>query len=235
MSSPQAGWYQDPQNRQLQRYWDGSQWTTHTQPIAPPPPPYVASSPASAGSYQVQSPVQQGSYAAAPVSFLDAAKGLITKWSFRGRASRSEYWYAFLSLSLLNIILNIVTGSLSLLNIILYIVAEVVGGDAVVGVGALVSVSSLVQFSLGIKLLLIAIRRYHDIGRSGWWILLQVGLIIGSVIAVFLKALSQSFPSADAPPLPGIWIMLVLCIVCFVWHIVWLCLPGKSERNRFDD
>lgn len=222
MSSPQAGWYQDPQNRQLQRYWDGSQWTTHTQPISPPPPPpYVASSPASAGSYQVQSPVQQGSYAAAPVSFLDAAKGLITKWSFRGRASRSEYWYAFLSLSLL--------------NIILHIVAEVVGGDAVVGVGALVSVSSLVQFSLGIKLLLIAIRRYHDIGRSGWWILLQAVLIIGSVIAVFLEALSQSFTSADAPPLPGIWIMLVLCIVCFVWHIVWLCLPGKSERNRFDD
>lgn len=217
MSSPQAGWYQDPHNGQLQRYWDGSQWTTYTQPIAPPPPPppYVASSPASAGSYQVQSPVQQGSYAAAPVSFVDAAKGLITKWSFRGRASRSEYWYAFLSLSLLNIILNIVTG--------------------VVGVGALVYVSLLVQYSLSTKLLLIAIRRYHDIGRSGWWILLQVGLIIGSVIAVFLEALSQSFPSADAPPLPGIWIMLVLCIVCFVWQIVWLCLPGKSERNRFDD
>lgn len=215
MSSPQAGWYQDPQNRQLQRYWDGSQWTTHTQPIAPPPPPpYVASSPASAGSYQVQSPVQQGSYAAAPVSFLDAAKGLITKWSFRGRASRSEYWYAFLSLSLLSIILDFVAG--------------------VVGVGALVYVSVLVQFSLGTNLLLIAIRRYHDIGRSGWWLLLQTVLIIGSVIAFFLEALSR-LTEHDAEPLPGIWIMLVLCVVCVVWEIVWLCLPGKSERNRFDD
>ncbi|MFZ2239824.1 MAG: DUF2510 domain-containing protein [Gordonia amarae] len=29
-----AGWYPDPQNVQLQRYWDGGQWTEHTAPIA---------------------------------------------------------------------------------------------------------------------------------------------------------------------------------------------------------
>lgn len=26
-----AGWYQDPQNNGLMRYWDGQQWTEHTQ------------------------------------------------------------------------------------------------------------------------------------------------------------------------------------------------------------
>ena len=39
MSSPQAGWYQDPQDPEGLRYWDGTQWTSQThQPTQPPPP-----------------------------------------------------------------------------------------------------------------------------------------------------------------------------------------------------
>lgn len=30
-----AGWYRDPENTQVQRYWDGGQWTGHTAPLAP--------------------------------------------------------------------------------------------------------------------------------------------------------------------------------------------------------
>jgi hypothetical protein len=35
------GWYDDPQDAQGQRYWDGQQWTPHHQrkPISQPPPP----------------------------------------------------------------------------------------------------------------------------------------------------------------------------------------------------
>jgi len=29
-----AGWYPDPATRGLQRYWDGTQWTNNTAPIA---------------------------------------------------------------------------------------------------------------------------------------------------------------------------------------------------------
>lgn len=32
------GWYQDPGNQVQLRYWDGTAWTTHTSPMAPPPP-----------------------------------------------------------------------------------------------------------------------------------------------------------------------------------------------------
>lgn len=35
----QAGWYQDPHGPG-QRYWDGTQWTAHVQPSAPPVPYY---------------------------------------------------------------------------------------------------------------------------------------------------------------------------------------------------
>lgn len=34
---PAAGWYPDPYDDQLLRYWDGAQWTQSVQPIGPPP------------------------------------------------------------------------------------------------------------------------------------------------------------------------------------------------------
>jgi hypothetical protein len=41
MATPVAGWYQDPQNASMKRYWDGAQWTEQTQLVSsvPPPPP----------------------------------------------------------------------------------------------------------------------------------------------------------------------------------------------------
>ena len=29
MTTPAAGWYPDPQNASMKRYWDGSAWTEH--------------------------------------------------------------------------------------------------------------------------------------------------------------------------------------------------------------
>lgn len=38
-ASPPEGWYPDPQNAELQRYWDGNAWTDQTQePIDQTPP-----------------------------------------------------------------------------------------------------------------------------------------------------------------------------------------------------
>lgn len=34
-AGPPPGWYADPQNSAIQRWWDGGRWTEHTQPGAP--------------------------------------------------------------------------------------------------------------------------------------------------------------------------------------------------------
>jgi hypothetical protein len=42
MTTPAAGWYPDPQNASMKRYWDGSAWTEQVQlasSVPPPPPP----------------------------------------------------------------------------------------------------------------------------------------------------------------------------------------------------
>lgn len=38
MTAPKADWYQDPQDSEGLRYWDGTQWTTQTRQAPPPPP-----------------------------------------------------------------------------------------------------------------------------------------------------------------------------------------------------
>lgn len=47
MDGPAAGWYMDPSSSHHLRWWDGYQWTEHTQPAAPAPPPPSWSPPAS--------------------------------------------------------------------------------------------------------------------------------------------------------------------------------------------
>jgi len=90
-------------------------------------------------------------------------------------------------------------------------------------------------------LLLIAIRRYHDTGRSGWWLLLQLGLytiLAAALIVTALVSLLVAFGGAasDAQSFgAAALVMLVLFLANNIWLIVWLSLPGKSEKNRFDD
>ncbi|PRY28031.1 DUF2510 domain-containing protein [Pseudosporangium ferrugineum] len=38
-----AGWYADPHNAAAQRWWDGTQWTSHMQLVTPPVPAFAGS------------------------------------------------------------------------------------------------------------------------------------------------------------------------------------------------
>ncbi|MEJ7705766.1 MAG: DUF2510 domain-containing protein [Geodermatophilaceae bacterium] len=65
-ASPQPGWYADPAGTSWQRWWDGQQWTEHTQP-----PPQVQVSDPARVQRQVQeqarvAPVQQGAEPCSP-------------------------------------------------------------------------------------------------------------------------------------------------------------------------
>ena len=76
--------------------------------------------------------------------------------TFKGRASRSEYWYFVL----FNIIFSIVLGFVS----------------GIVDLPILYTIYSLV---LLIPSIAVAVRRMHDVGKSGWFILIPIyGLIL---------------------------------------------------------
>lgn len=94
------------------------------------------------------------------MGFIDAVKlGYSNYVNFSDRACRSEYWYW---------VLFIIIGT-----IVTYII------DAVIGV----RITSTI-FSLGsiLPALAVAVRRLHDLDRSGWWIFLGLIPLVGAII-----------------------------------------------------
>lgn len=83
------------------------------------------------------------------VSFVEAIKRFFTKENFStdGRASRSEFWWTYLFLCLVNAAFFAVFGEKS-------------GNSAC-------RLSNLL-------IIFIAVRRLHDVGRSGWFLLIPI-------------------------------------------------------------
>ncbi|MDM7855170.1 DUF2510 domain-containing protein [Cellulomonas alba] len=80
MAAP-AGWYPDPQGPGSVRYWDGTGWTQHVQPVPAAPQPQPA--PVGAGGWVPQPPTtspQPGTAYPQP----DASYGQAGGWSFGG-------------------------------------------------------------------------------------------------------------------------------------------------------
>lgn len=85
-----------------------------------------------------------------------------------GRARRKEYWYFFL----FNLIIML------LLSTVDYTVGTV---DIESGTGLFGTLYALAIF---IPSITVGVRRLHDLGRTGWWMLLSLIPIIGSIILI---------------------------------------------------
>ncbi|MEU8759018.1 DUF805 domain-containing protein [Streptomyces sp. NPDC048659] len=86
---------------------------------------------------------------------------------FTGRARRQEFWMYVL------------------FNIIAAIIVAIL--DSVLGTSPLL----YVLYALGVLLpsLGVAVRRLHDTGRSGWWILIELIPLVGGIILIVFLAL----------------------------------------------
>jgi uncharacterized membrane protein YhaH (DUF805 family) len=103
---------------------------------------------------------------------------------FVGRARRTEYWYFFL----FNLIITIAL-----------ILVDTGAGTfyAESGFGLL---SSLYTLGVLLPSMGVTIRRLHDTGRTGWWVLLMLVPVIGPlVMLVFLVLDSQPGDNAYGP------------------------------------
>ncbi len=102
---------------------------------------------------------------------------------FSGRARRKEYWM----FTLINLIISVV----------LMIIDAALGLSDKGRMGPLRAVYTLAVLIPGIA---VSVRRLHDIGRSGWWLL--IGLIPcvgGIVLLVFMIQEGQPEPNEYGP------------------------------------
>lgn len=88
---------------------------------------------------------------------------------FSGRATRKEYWMFVLYNVIISIIIGIISG---------LIFGKMPDGSSNNILGGIYGLAVLLP-SLGVF-----VRRMHDIGRSGWWILIGLIPLIGLIISI---------------------------------------------------
>ena len=106
------------------------------------------------------------------------------KFSCKGRVTRLKFWLSSIVLGFAFGIAGIGTFLLIFLSLNLY------EGTLFAGV-----VSLFLLFVLGIMILMIFllyivlyIRRFHDIGKSGWWVMMLLVPMIGAVVSMLWVA-----------------------------------------------
>lgn len=108
---------------------------------------------------------------------------------FEGRAQRAEYWFFFLFNMIASIICLVIDGLLGTY-------------DAQSGMGVLYAVYTLAVLVPSIA---VAVRRLHDIGKSGWWILIGLIPLIGPIVLLIFFVLdSQAGENAYGPNPKGV-------------------------------
>lgn len=109
------------------------------------------------------------------MSFVEAVQVCLRKYAdFSGRARRSEYWW----FALFNFGVTLI---LSLVSSVLYVLAAL---------------------ALFLPALAVGVRRLHDTGRSGWYLLISLIPLVGAIILiVFLASPGNPEPNqyGDAP------------------------------------
>ena len=100
------------------------------------------------------------------VTFEEAVNSALKKNYFNldGRASRSEYWW--------------------------WCLFTIIAGAVVGAIGSFVGLTRILGYALSLFLFLpslgVSVRRLHDIGKSGWWLLLSFIPLIGTVVLVLV-------------------------------------------------
>lgn len=97
---------------------------------------------------------------------------------FSGRASRSEYWYYLL----FNILVSI---ALTFLDFVIIRNNLLVVGGLIVNVNILSGLYALATLIPGLAL---SVRRMHDIGKSGWMLLVSLIPLVGFIWIIVLMA-----------------------------------------------
>src|SRR5215813_453221 len=110
------------------------------------------------------------------------AAGFSNYFNFKGRSTRSAYWYFTLFMFIASLIAGIAD--------VLLFHPEYVGP-----IGGIFSLATIIPS------LSVFVRRLHDIGRTGWWLLLGLIPIIGWIVLI-VWACQPTVPQTNAygPP-----------------------------------
>ena len=125
------------------------------------------------------------------MGFMDALTTVFrNKYAtFSGRASRSEYWWAYLGYFVIATVLQIFA---------------IIGGIILIDAGELALLPSLIArvgiVAMIIPTIAVSVRRMHDTGKSGWMLLILIIPCIGFILwIVWMVEDGQAHDNAYGP------------------------------------
>ena len=152
------------------------------------------------------------------MDFISAVKTVFKKYAvFKGRATRSEYWWLWL--------FSTIVGLLLVVAIVADLVRGIIAGaidmadEAAVMLAVYLDPFTIVLLIFAIVVfiptLAVEVRRLHDIGRSGYWLLAYY------LITILLGLI------------PNILINTILTLALSIIFIVAMCRRGEEGENQY--
>lgn len=109
---------------------------------------------------------------------------------FTGRADRKEFWYFVLFYLIVSAVLTVLDG-------MLFGGGQVASGAGMLGYSTSGPLAAIFGIGSLIPSLAVAVRRLHDTGKSGWFLLLWLIPVIGWIILIVFYA-QKGQPEANA-------------------------------------
>jgi len=104
------------------------------------------------------------------MNFWEAINSAFKNYAtFKGRASRSEFWYFFL------------------FSILISLIAQQL--DFALHQNESGAISGIVTIILLVPGIALQVRRLHDIGKSGWWFFLNLIPLLGQIALIILSCM----------------------------------------------
>ncbi len=135
--------------------------------------------------------------------------------NFNGRARRSEYWYYTLASVIISIVLTILDSVLGL---------KIGSSDS----GILSSIYSLAVIVPGLA---VATRRIHDIGKSGWIIVIVYAIMIVAAVVLVVGSLGAIAGQASFGLAMILPILVILALA--IYMLVLFCTNGDNGQNEY--
>ena len=138
---------------------------------------------------------------------------------FDGRATRPEFWWWKLFITLASIVI--------LSCIVLGIIAGI--AEVIALLGAIFGLATL------LPTLAVTCRRLHDIGESGWLQLLWHAALFlaGAISYIFTREDLTALLFAVLPALLAVIVAIAVSLAVLIWAIIWLARQGQPRPNRY--
>ena len=151
----------------------------------------------------------------------------VNYFDFSGRASRGEFWWAYLAFFIVSTILFVVDGVIvgMIFGFTDNELLSITESEFLSNNGFFSNIFSLVT---AIGWISLTSRRLQDNGHSGWWQLAYFSIIPTIILWVF-------FISADGNPvlLSFSIIFTIITLALYILILVWLILPPTEDENRW--